>query len=643
MTEAKVYKRHGLTQMSSSAGDVSDCDYGSGQCELHSGARILWNVDAEENCQFMPYRNFSGKLSVEENKYLWIANDIQLALSFPRDLGSVLSENCAGDEVLVSDQGLAVSDFRLALDPLALNHFEPDLNRTKRRGPRNYTPGVVTQAFLAAQLTSLSATLTRDINFILNHAVTSICRGIVSDINVLRTIMLSQPTLAVRSLLDDSYFYARASQSIVEAFPCYPVTNYTLVPMTDVCYDRIPIKFMLDNDSHSGYMDTLTNIIHGHAREMDCTGGDIPLTLDGKDFLMEPSTADLKEVQNVSRFDQMSLKLSFDEEMSTTVYRNLVIYNWTELIGETKSNDYFHSVDVQREIMEEFGIHLDSQQSTDTLAAHMVSKGMASWLFTGKVTWYHVVDIFCKLWIFGANLYLIIRIVRRCYATRWRRTATPYHIAEVTYVDPEDMVEVSRPQVAPSAPPMETSIDVENECEPVIPPPRQRPPRPKAKFVQKKEPRSAPPSYKTTASAQSEGEEDELTIDVFASMKTNSKITVKVNGMEHRTLVGSGAEVSLIDESLVRLHGLEVRPTKKAARGVTGDALNILGKTQLDVEFDKKFVRTLVMLVVRDCHYDMLLGVDSLSRMGRVTTMLLSFVYNNVYRLYDHVLELGTI
>ena len=64
MTEAKVYKRHGLTQMSSSAGDVSDCDYGSGQCELHSGARILWNVDAEENCQFMPYRNLSGKINI---------------------------------------------------------------------------------------------------------------------------------------------------------------------------------------------------------------------------------------------------------------------------------------------------------------------------------------------------------------------------------------------------------------------------------------------------------------------------------------------------------------------------------------------------------------------------------------------------
>ena len=53
----------------------------------------------------------------------------------------------------------------------------------------------------------------------------------------------------------------------------------------------------------------------------------------------------------------MSLKPSFDEEMSTTVYRNLVIYYWTELIDKTKSNDYFCSVDMQREIMEESGIH----------------------------------------------------------------------------------------------------------------------------------------------------------------------------------------------------------------------------------------------------------------------------------------------
>ena len=95
-------------------------------------------------------------------------------------------------------------------------------------------------------------------------------------------------------------------------------------------------------------MDTLTNIIHGQAREMDCTGGAIRLTLDGKDFLMEPSTADLKKVQNVFRRKCQRLY---------TVYRNLVIYNWTELIGETKSNDYFHSVEVQREIMEESGIH----------------------------------------------------------------------------------------------------------------------------------------------------------------------------------------------------------------------------------------------------------------------------------------------
>ena len=95
MMKAKVYKRHGVTQLSSSAGHVSNCDYGSGQCELYSGARILWNVDAEGNGLFMPYRNLSGKLSVEENKYLWIVNDIQLILSFPRHLGCLLSENCA--------------------------------------------------------------------------------------------------------------------------------------------------------------------------------------------------------------------------------------------------------------------------------------------------------------------------------------------------------------------------------------------------------------------------------------------------------------------------------------------------------------------------------------------------------------------
>ena len=36
---------------------------------------------------------------------------------------------------------------------------------------------------------------------------------------------------------------------------------------------------------------------------------------------------------------------------------------------------------------------------------------------------------------------------------------------QVTYVDPEDMVEVGLPQVAPTAPTMETNLDVEKECQ----------------------------------------------------------------------------------------------------------------------------------------------------------------------------------
>ena len=102
---------------------------------------------------------------------------------------------------------------------------------------------------------------------------------------------------------------------------------------------------MLDNKSRTGYMDTLTNIIHGHAREMNCTGGGIPLTLDGKDFLMEPSTADLKKVQNVSRFDQMSLKLSFEEGMLTTadLYDSPIFGFSIHLNSLNKSLDSIHS------------------------------------------------------------------------------------------------------------------------------------------------------------------------------------------------------------------------------------------------------------------------------------------------------------
>ena len=121
-------------------------DLGSGQCELHSQGRIIWNVDAEENGLFMPYRNLSGKLSVEENKYRCIANDIQLVLSYPRDLGCLLSDNCAEMKCLLMNK----------------------VWLPKGR-PAQLYPCVLTQTYLAMQFTSLSTTITHNINFILSH------------------------------------------------------------------------------------------------------------------------------------------------------------------------------------------------------------------------------------------------------------------------------------------------------------------------------------------------------------------------------------------------------------------------------------------------------------------------------------------
>lgn len=84
--------------------------------------------------------------------------------------------------------------------------------------------------------------------------------------------MVSEPTLAVRTILNTSYVHDKASASLLEVFPCYPVTEFTFSPMSPQRFSRIPINFVINNATHDGFMDLLTNVIYFGAPKVDCLG-----------------------------------------------------------------------------------------------------------------------------------------------------------------------------------------------------------------------------------------------------------------------------------------------------------------------------------------------------------------------------------
>lgn len=67
--------------------------------------------------------------------------------------------------------------------------------------------------------------------------------------------------------------------------------------------------------------------------------------------------------------------------------------------------------------------------------------------------------------------------------------------------------------------------------------------------------------------------------------------------------------------------GLKIIPTQKQANGVTGHGVDIVGVVYSHMglmDDNNKLVKCLVLYVVRNCAYEVLLGVNSLRELGKI-------------------------
>ncbi len=74
-----VYKRHRSITMQSTAGNVAHCTYKDGACILKDSSALIWDVNLQEHCQYLPWKSIPGdRLGTN-----WIAEDHNLALPGP--------------------------------------------------------------------------------------------------------------------------------------------------------------------------------------------------------------------------------------------------------------------------------------------------------------------------------------------------------------------------------------------------------------------------------------------------------------------------------------------------------------------------------------------------------------------------------
>ena len=106
-----------------------------------------------------------------------------------------------------------------------------------------------------------------------------------------------------------------------------------------------------------------------------------------------------------------------------------------------------------------------------------------------------------------------------------------------------------------------------------------------------------------------------------ASSSAHLSLTrLKVNGTPMDALIDTGAQVSTMTQELCRKLGLSswVRNSCRAIRSVTGNVVKGIGEVYAPIQFEPDVTCTAFFLILANCPYDLIIGVDNLKKFGHV-------------------------
>ncbi len=161
-----VYKKYGNSEIMSPTGDVSHCNYTSKECQLSDGSYIMWEINHQANCEYLPWREITGKQWGKN----FIASDNSIGLTFSQPKHF---RGCQNEHLFMSDQGIPVkvldtSNWLLGLpDLIPWNEWNTtnlltSLENLRNNKLPNLPPGTINQRIKRANKRNSNL---RDANF----------------------------------------------------------------------------------------------------------------------------------------------------------------------------------------------------------------------------------------------------------------------------------------------------------------------------------------------------------------------------------------------------------------------------------------------------------------------------------------------
>ena len=603
-----IFKRHGQTDIESSGGDVSHCKYSAGTCRLRDKSRVIWTPNTKEACQFIPYKNASGSYW---NKH-WLSEELQLLLTFenPKEIS-----DCDQGKLLISDQGVHVKRIFSSHKEMNQTRKSPRKETRQRRSYANQSKSMkrsLATDYDAAAKQFLSEELSNYTQHAFMAAAMNLCKHTESAFWLMKALISTQPTLAMRHLLSNDYLKAKGIGQLVEVVPCAAIKNYTFHKKVPACYENVPIQFYYAGRSRFGTMDPTTNIIDMQPKQQSyCYRGVRVVCVNDScaKFVGKPGSSDYKEATPIKLSLMATPSMNATPLPPHTIYHELEVYNLSTMFQHPSLNKLFQ-VQAATSFLSQQSNNLDASQTSagvTTFAYAQNSLRTASWLSSHLprlLVWQIIMSVIVTIDIGIRILRFGFKFFKKIIIYKQQLVAATLQNDQTSQNEPS---EPSLPLPTPSAPPLPAQLEPFLQAR-EAPPLRRHRDRRKLHQTNKLGDRTSsfevwPPELSTIAAS---------------NANSKSILHILINEKPAEALFDTGSAITLISEEWVSKNALTVKKAKISAKSINNQSLPILGITDVQITLaNKKIMQT--VYVLRACPFDLVLGVDFMRQAGKIS------------------------
>jgi hypothetical protein len=432
--EASVYKKFGENSFRSSAGDVSHCgEYSVGHCTLTDGSMLMWDVERESLCQYQEWYKVEGKFLDGH----FVSSKDDLALTFNEN-GLNTRSTCNHSKVSLSDQGLVVKFNTTNLNSsLIVEGVNASVAGTIKAGSAYRE--------LLSQISGMIQPLAMDLAEVQLKLYWSsykyTCNNMVQVLKTISILAEQHPTMTARFLMGTSHVRAEAGPGFLQVFPCTPITNFTLLPMSeDNCTALIPVNLTVSGVTQSGFLDPSDNVVHRQSMFVPCKDTPvIPLQIKGA-LQWYHQNGSLELISEAESLDIPGISLGAHPlNIHETTYNLAYHLNWQSFSTHSDLNDVLATLSRQKQVLEAMGIQSGPHE---TLEKNVVEskENLIGGAWMAFLTGGHVSSVF-ELWTLACNCITSLIAVIILGAVLYRRCCT---------------TRISRPIIA--------AVDLESQC-----------------------------------------------------------------------------------------------------------------------------------------------------------------------------------